>query len=275
MQHKGIENFNEAVEAELKRQGLSRRDALKLAGLSSAAFMLNPTESKAATRAQASSAKGKILIVGGGAAGCTMANYLVKNLSNPDITVIEPDPQSVSYQPGQTLVASGVYELSDIMADSKDYLPSEAKWIQDYVTEFDPDNNKVTTSKNGDISYDFLVVATGLQLNYDHIKGLTKDMIGKDGIGSIYFKEGAVKTWQLMQEFVAKAKSGQKVEGVFTHPNTPIKCGGAPKKIMYLTHDRLKEAGARECDTHFLSKWWQHVWCARISRSNFEPIQRT
>lgn len=246
MQHKGIENFNEAVEAELKRQGLSRRDALKLAGLSSAAFMLNPTESKAATRAQASSAKGKILIVGGGAAGCTMANYLVKNLSNPDITVIEPDPQSVSYQPGQTLVASGVYELSDIMADSKDYLPSEAKWIQDYVTEFDPDNNKVTTSKNGDISYDFLVVATGLQLNYDHIKGLTKDMIGKDDIGSIYFKEGAVKTWQLMQEFVAKAKSGQKVEGVFTHPNTPIKCGGAPKKIMYLTHDRLKEAGARE-----------------------------
>jgi len=246
MQDRSIENFNEAFEAELKRHGLSRRDAIKLAGLSGAAFMLNPTESKAASKAHASNAKGKIVIVGGGAGGCTMANYLVKKLSNPDITVIEPDPQSVTYQPGQTFVASGVYELGDIVAESKDFLPSEAKWIQDYVTEFDPDNNRVTTSKNGEISYDFLVVAAGLKLNYDHIKGLTKDMIGSEGIGSIYFKEGAAKTWTLMQEFVAKAKSGQKVEGVYTHPNTPIKCGGAPKKIMYLTHDRLKEAGARE-----------------------------
>jgi len=246
MQDRSIENFNEAFEAELKRHGLSRRDAIKLAGLSGAAFMLNPTESKAATQAHASNAKGKILIVGGGAAGCTMANYLVKKLSNPDITVIEPDPHSVSYQPGQTFIASGVYELEDIMAESKDYFPSEAKWIQDVVVEFDPDNNRVTTAKSGEIAYDFLIVATGLQLNYEHIKGLTKDMIGKDGIGSIYFKEGAVKTWTLMQEFVKKAKSGQKVEGVYTHPNTPIKCGGAPKKIMYLTHDRLKEAGARE-----------------------------
>ena len=246
MQDRSIENFNEAFEAELKRHGLSRRDAIKLAGLSGAAFMLNSTESKAATQAHASNAKGKILIVGGGAAGCTMANYLVKKLSNPDITIVEPDPHSVSYQPGQTFVASGVYTLDDIMAESKDYFPSEAKWIQDVVVEFDPDNNRVTTAKSGEIAYDFLIVATGLQLNYEHIKGLTKDMIGKDGIGSIYFKEGAVKTWALMQEFVKKAKSGQKVEGVYTHPNTPLKCAGAPKKIMYLTHDRLKEAGARE-----------------------------
>jgi sulfide:quinone oxidoreductase len=49
-----------------------------------------------------------------------------------------------------------------------------------------------------------------------------------------------------MQKFVADAKSGKKVKGIFTHPNTPIKCGGAPKKIMYLTDARLREAGARD-----------------------------
>jgi hypothetical protein len=49
-----------------------------------------------------------------------------------------------------------------------------------------------------------------------------------------------------MQKFIADAKSGKKVKGLFTHPNTPIKCGGAPKKIMYLTDARLREAGARE-----------------------------
>jgi sulfide:quinone oxidoreductase len=246
MDKKEFDALTEVLDAELKRQGLSRRDALKLAGLSSAAFLLNPTESAAATKAVASSATGKILIVGAGAAGCSIASALVKKLDNPDITILEPNPQSVLYQPGQTLVASGVYELSDIEAQTKDFLPSEVKWIQDYAVEFDPDNNTVKTASNGAIGYDFLIVATGLQLNYDKIDGLTKEMIGSNDIGSIYFPEGAVKTWQLMQEFVAKAKSGQKVEGVYTHPNTPIKCGGAPKKIMYLTHDRLVEADARQ-----------------------------
>ena len=128
MQQDRIEGFSEALEAELKRHGISRRDALKLAGLSGAAFMLNPTKSNAATKAHASSkAKGKIVIVGGGAAGCTMANYLVKKLSNPDITVIEPDPQSVSYQPGQTLIAGGVYKPEDKLGETKEYIEKDAK----------------------------------------------------------------------------------------------------------------------------------------------------
>ena len=46
-----------------------------------------------------------------------------------------------------------------------------------------------------------------------------------------------------MQRFIEEAKSGKKVKGIFTHPNTSIKCGGAPKKIMYLTNSRLNEAG--------------------------------
>ena len=245
MQDMSIDQLCEALDSELKQGGFSRCETLKLARLSSAAFVWNPTESKAATVAHASDAKGKILIVGGGAAGCSIANLLVGKLSNPDITIIEPNPQSVSYQPGQTLIGAGVWQKSDIMAENTDYFPSEAKWLQDSVTEFDPDNNKVKTAKNGDIGYDYLIVATGLQLDYDAIEGLNKDAIGKNGVGSVYFAEGAVKTWELMQEFIAKAKSGKKVEGVFTHTNTPIKCGGAPKKIMYLTHDRLVEAGAR------------------------------
>ncbi|NLC27440.1 MAG: NAD(P)/FAD-dependent oxidoreductase [Campylobacteraceae bacterium] len=247
MQELSIESFNQALDEELKSQGLSRRDAIKLAGLSGVAFMLNPTESKSATLAHASSkAKGKIIIVGAGAAGCSLANYLVKKLSDPDITIIEPNPQSVSYQPGQTLIAGGVYKPEDILGETKDYLPKDVTWLQDSVVEFDPDNNKLSTSKNGTIVYDFLVVATGLQLNYDAIEGLNRDMIGSNGIGSIYLQDGAAKTWDIMQDFVTKAKSGQEVSGVFTHPNTPIKCGGAPKKIMYLTHDRLVEAKARQ-----------------------------
>jgi len=70
-----------------------------------------------------------------------------------------------------------------------------------------------------------------------------RNVIGKNGLASIYFGNGAIDTWKEMQKFIADAKSGKKVKGVFTHPNTPVKCGGAPKKIMYLTDARLREAG--------------------------------
>jgi sulfide:quinone oxidoreductase len=245
MMHEDVDQLCAELDKELEKRGLSRRDALKLAGITTASFMLNPSETKAATQLEAADVKAKIVIVGGGAAGCSMASLLAKKISNPNLTIIEPNEQSVLYQPGQSLIGGGVWKKEDILDDSVDYFPSEAKWLKESVVEFDPDNKKVITDKTGVIPYDILVVTTGLQLNYDAIEGLSKDMIGTNGIASIYFPDGAVKTWDLMQDFIAKAKSGKKVNGVFTHPNTPIKCGGAPKKIMYLTHARLVEAGAR------------------------------
>ncbi|WP_024954509.1 NAD(P)/FAD-dependent oxidoreductase [Sulfurospirillum arcachonense] len=246
MINENVDLLCEQLDKELCKRGLSRRDALKLAGVGTASFLLNPSEASAATKAVASDVKGKIVIVGGGAAGCSIASLLVKKLSNPNITIIEPNATSVSYQPGQTLIGAGVWQKEDILGQSQDFFPSEAKWMQDSVIEFDPDKNRVITAQNGEVKYDFLVVATGLQLNYDKIDGLSRDIIGSNGIGSVYFADGAAKTWPLMQKFVSEAKSGKKVEGVFTHPNTPIKCGGAPKKIMYLTNARLVEAKARD-----------------------------
>jgi len=258
----------DAIDAEMKEKNISRRDALKMAGLGGAAFMFNPSESQAATAAHASSAKGKILIVGGGLAGVATAARLSNELSNPDITIIEPNDISVSYQPGQTLVAGGVWEKDDIIYHTAEFMPKGVKWIKEKAVEFDPDNNKVITANGQEVSYDYMIVATGLQLDYGKIKGLeeagsilsldeagsenARKVLGKNGITSLYFANGAVDTWSAMQKLIADAKSGKQIKAVFTHPNTPIKCGGAPKKIMYLTDARLREAGARDnADLHF------------------------
>jgi len=252
-----LKNSLEILDRELKKQGLSRRDALKLAGLSSAAFLMNPTESDAVTFANASEAKAKVVIVGGGLAGISTAARLSNSLSNPDITVIEPNPISVSYQPGQTLVAAGIWKKEDIVYKTKDFLPDGVKLIEDKAVEFDPENNKVITKSGEIISYDYLIVAAGLVLNYAGIKGLdgigysasanleVSSKIGKNGVHSIYYADGAVNTWKGMQELINEAKSGKKLKALFTHPSTAIKCGGAPKKIMYLTNARLNEAGVR------------------------------
>ena len=63
----------------------------------------------------------KILIIGGGLAGISTAARLVNTLSNPDITIVEPNPKSVTYQPGTTLIASGVYTKEDVDYDTKDF----------------------------------------------------------------------------------------------------------------------------------------------------------
>ena len=247
------------VDAQIKKSGLSRREAFKLAGLGSAAYLMGETKAQASTM-NASEVKGKILIIGGGLAGISTAARLATTLTTPDITVIEPNPKSTSYQPGTTLVAGGVYTKEEIVYNTKDYVPVGVTLIKDKAVEFNPDTNKVVLSSGEIISYDFLVIAAGLTLDFGKIKGLESigdaytsgdgskilNTFGDSGVISIYNTDSAEAGWIQMQKFVEKAKSGKKVKGIFTHPNTAIKCGGAPKKIMSLTHSRLVEAGVRD-----------------------------
>ena len=261
MDNKYLNKMLLEMDKDLASKGMNRRDAMKLAGISSASFLMG-----GATTAQASEeeivksdANGRILIVGGGLAGMSTAARLTLQLTNPDITVIEPEKLSVSYQPGQTLVAAGIWDIDDVKFNRDDFVPDGVKLIEDKAIAFNPQENYVTTVKGQKVEYDYLIMATGLQMDFERIRGLedagrayssgdnTKllDALGDD-ICSIYTAEGAAKTWEIMQKHIADAKSGKKTKFVFTHPSTPIKCGGAPKKIMYLTNARLKEADARD-----------------------------
>ena len=255
-----LEKALELVDCELKKSGISRREAFKVAGLGSAAYLMGGgSEANAATELKASNATGKIVIIGGGLAGISTAARLANTLSNPDITIVEPNPKSVSYQPGSTLVAAGIYTKTDIDYDTKDFLPSGVTLLKDKAIDFNPEANKVALESGETLTYDFLIIAAGLALDYGAIKGLEEigdaytvgdaskilKVFGDSGITSVYNVDSAVAMWEQTQKFIQKAKNGQKVKGVFTDPNTAIKCGGAPKKVMYLTNARLNEANAR------------------------------
>jgi len=229
---------------------MNRRQALKTIGLSPVAATMLLGTSSAITPAFASSdAKGKIVIVGGGTGGIIALARLHRALSNPDITIIAPNETHI-YQPGQVFMAAGLYDYSDITRDNKDFIPDDVEWIKDEVSEFDPDNNRVITRAGQEVKYDYLVVATGIEYKYEHIKGLSIDDIGKNGISSVYLNnpeegttEGGSLTWDWFNYIKDDAKAGKKPRVICTQPGTHIKCGGAPQKILYLSNDNLRRDG--------------------------------
>lgn len=78
-----------------------------------------------------------ILIVGGGAAGITVAAQLKRVRNALDVSILEP--ASVHYyQPGWTLVGGGVFSLEETRRAERDLIPSGVHWIQAGAAGFDP-----------------------------------------------------------------------------------------------------------------------------------------
>jgi sulfide:quinone oxidoreductase len=115
-------------------------------------------------------------------------------------------------------------------------IPAGVEWVQDAVTAFDPENNAVETKSSGKLTYDYLVVSPGLVMNLDGIEGLREALDSPEVCSNYVDPE---KTWDIIRNF----KGGN---AVFTQPTTPIKCGGAPQKIMYLADDAFRKQGVRD-----------------------------
>ena len=219
-----------------EKKGIDRRRFFKIMAAAGVFAGLNNQKVKASS----CKAKGKIVIIGGGAAGISIASRLKHELEEPNITIIDPSDRQY-YQPGFTLIASGIYKQEEVWKRQEDCIPSGVKWIKDSVTAVDPIWNNVVTTSNGKISYDFLVLVPGIQTNWNEIEGFDYNQLGKGNAHCIYDFKGAQMTWKAMKEFTEKGG-----KGVYTDTYTKHKCGGAPKKICLLTADYAQKHNHRE-----------------------------
>ncbi|MEZ4700208.1 MAG: FAD/NAD(P)-binding oxidoreductase [Rhodothermales bacterium] len=181
----------------------------------------------------------QIVIAGGGTAGITVAAHLLTKQPGLDIAIVEPSSKHY-YQPIWTLVGGGVFQKEVSERDQADVIPPGATWIQDRIAGFDAEHNTVQLEQAGALTYDYLIVALGIQLDWNKIPGLAES-IGKPGTGvcSNYSYQTVGSTWATMQAM-------KKGTAIFTQPSTPIKCGGAPQKICYLAEDYFQRQGVRD-----------------------------
>lgn len=177
----------------------------------------------------------QIAIIGAGTAGITVAAQLLKKDKSLDIAIIDP-ADTHWYQAAWTLVGAGTFDMKKTARPMSSVIPKGSKWIKDFVDKIDAENNSLQLRSGGILTYEYLVAAPGIQIDLDGIEGL-KETIGKNGVCSNYID--AEYTLKVLEQF----KGGN---ALFTQPATPIKCGGAPQKIMYLAEEFFKKTAVRD-----------------------------
>ncbi|MFI6402271.1 FAD/NAD(P)-binding oxidoreductase [Streptomyces sp. NPDC050548] len=169
-------------------------------------------------------------VVGGGA-GISVAARL-RRVGVTGIALIEPS-DTHWYQPLWTLVGGGQALRRATRRPEASIVPDGVHWIRQAARAVDPDLRTITLADGRRLGYDLLVMAPGLQLGWNGVPGLA-EAIGHDRATSNYTPEYAPRTWDPIRGM----RSGT---AVFTHPATPLKCGGAPQTIAYLAADHWRK----------------------------------
>ncbi len=169
-----------------------------------------------------------VLVIGGGSAGIATTASLIKRNRSLSVAIVEPSRTHL-YQPGWTMVGAGVFKPEQTSCAMDRVIPTGATWINKGAAQFHPQQNSVELEDGSLVGYKALVVAPGLKLNFAAIEGL-EETLGKHGVTSNYRYDLAPYTWEL----VRKLKGGT---ALFSQPPMPIKCAGAPQKVMYLSCD--------------------------------------
>ncbi len=194
---------------------------------------MTSTEARPAGAEAAAPTTYPVLILGGGTAGIDVAARL-RLAGVTGVAIVEPS-ENHYYQPAWTLVGAGILDARDTIRPERDYIPAGVSWIRDRAVAIDPVAQRVTLASGAIAGYEILVVAVGLQLDWKRVAGL-EETLGANGVSSNYDLALAPKTWEYIRTF----RGGN---ALFTYPAGPIKCAGAPQKIMYLAADYFRRHG--------------------------------
>lgn len=115
-------------------------------------------------------------------------------------------------------------------------IPNHLTHISENVKTFAPESSSITTASGSTLSYDALVVATGLQINWNSIQGLPEALVDStSGVSSIYSYDTCDKVWndieggfqvQFLSSTTNCLQGLRNGNAVFTQPAGVVKCAG-------------------------------------------------
>ena len=142
----------------------------------------------------------KIIVIGAGTAGISSTAHLLRNipLLKENIAII--DPSKTLFSTTMEFSGGGIVSKESTMRDQEVLIPKGATWIPKRVVKLFPEENKLLLDDGLLLEYEILIVAAGIQINWDGIKGL-KESIGTNGVCSNYSYKYVDSTWREIEKF--------------------------------------------------------------------------
>jgi sulfide dehydrogenase [flavocytochrome c] flavoprotein chain len=175
---------------------------------------------------------GRVVIIGGGYAGTTAAKYIsMWSAGGIEVVVIEKSSQFVSC-PLSNLVLGGSKNIHDLTF-GYDLVQRNHNitWLTDEVTAIDAANKKVTM-KRGEVTYDRLIIAPGVDMMYD-----TMPNVGAALEQVPHAWKAGWQTVNLRKQLEAMPDGGV---FVMTIPKAPYRCPPGPYERVCQVASYLK-----------------------------------
>ena len=145
---------------------LTRRNFTAVAGASLATSLFAP--------AAFGQAKPRLVVIGGGPGGATVARYVAKDSNGAvDVTLIEPQKTFTTCF-FSNIYVGGFRDLKSLTHTYDNVAKAGVKVVHAAATAIDRDKKTVTLSDGGTVPYDRLVIAPGIDLKYDSVPGYSE-----------------------------------------------------------------------------------------------------
>lgn len=175
--------------------------------------------------------KYQIVILGAGAGGLSSASRLLKS-GIKNIAIIDHADQH-AYQPAWPLVGSGEEKKTRTVKSMSRVIPKAIDHIQQRVTRIQPVERKVYLDNDDFIMYEYLVVALGIQLDFQEIEGL-EATLGRNGVTTNYLYDYTDYTYELLKQ----TKAGNVI---ITKPKSVIKGGVSPENTLFTFDEFIRD----------------------------------
>ncbi len=178
----------------------------------------------------------RLLILGAGTAGTMAANKLAKHLPDWKITMVEQH-QTHYYQPGYLFIPFGAYTPDEVVKPTKKFVPEGVELITATIDQVFPEDNKVLLEGGQELSYDYLIIATGTTPRPDQTPGMEDGL--RDNVHEFYTYEGTTALGEKLKTWEGGKLAIQICE-------MPIKCPVAPLEFTFLADAFFEEKGMRD-----------------------------